>query len=803
MTIIYSPYIVPRDLTNTPTGLGAVRGSPPETELDISWNAVVDINGAYPAGYKVIRDGVVVQTLHHNTLAWANSGLSEAISYDYQIASTDRYGNISTLSSVVTLATKDSTAPTVPTFLTVINGNPPATVLDLDWTASVDNSGFVSSYLIYRDGSGSPLEVLAGSPLAPPLSEYSNTGLAPSTEYSYQVSSRDLTGNESDKSGAVFATTTYDAPAIDFRSAGLDYFSNSALSVADSSAGTMSFWFYTPSALTNNRVIFAGHVGSGSTVGTATSIIVWWDAPRITLIGTAGGGSTTVRLESNPISGGTTAEYGEWWHVLMSWDTAATTQYGEVYINGLDAHPGTVSLFGAPIDYSKTTEWEIGHCAPLHGTATWLEWSEHLAEFWFDPTTSLDITTKAVRDKFYNVDTFTPVYLGDTGQLPTGSTVPIYMTYAGSPAEFGNNLGDGGDFTQTGTIDSSSAAPVVAPDAVPWIESFTVITGVDIGASAWTTVDISAYDADVPPHAVIAVMCANDFSTIPLTMGVDEVGGNDTATLRMVEAPDGGVSTGLLWVQLDSLKQARLQAGSVSTAAKFYILGWFGKNVGYNRVDSSDTHSASTGYEDMTMSNHTANAVATVVVGNHNVAVPKDTMIRENGDTDTYDFIEVSATDGDAVTTGDAEWFCRTINLDSNKIFEMYSTSFFTDNWIIQSYGELTGLTYYPAPATIWNTVEDGAVATFWQTWNIPSIPVGAVVEVVVTHLNSAGTRTVGVRSTSVSTDNWIGLHKADRFSSTSETCATFYVTLDNKRNIEVYTSNSTDTQFRIAGWFR
>ena len=802
MTIIDTLYIVPRDLTNTPTGLGAVRGSPPETELDISWNAVVDVNGAYPAGYKVIRDGVVVQTLHHNTLAWANSGLSEAISYDYQIASTDRYGNISTLSSVVTLATKDSTAPTVPTFLTVINGNPPATVLDLDWTASVDNSGFVSSYLIYRDGVGSPLEILAGSPLSPPPSEYSNTGLAPSTEYSYQVSSRDLTGNESDKSGAVYATTTYDAPSIDFRFSFLDYYSNSSMSISDSFAGTMSFWFYSSAGMSDNRIIFTGHLGSGSTVWNATAINVHYNAGDIILVASdATGNVSNVRIDANTITDAP-AIYGRWLHVLMSWDTA--TSYGEAYINGLDAHPST-QILSASNRYSLVTEWQIGYCAQLHGIGSWKEYPEHLAEFWFDPTTSLDITDKAVRDKFYNADSFTPVYLGDTGQLPTGSTVPIYMTSIGSPSTWGDNLGDGGSFTQTGTIDAGNT-PVVGSDSVPWTDSFTLINGVDIGAAAWTTVDISTYDADVPPHAVIAVMCANDFSTIALTMGVDEVGGTDTATIQMAKAPSGGVSTGVLWVQLDSLKKARMKVGSVSTAAKFYILGWFGKNVGYNRVDSSDTHTGSTNYERMTMSNHSANGVATVRVGNPNLALNINTMMREVGNTDTYDFIDLNDS-GSLPAVGDsAEWFSRTINLDSNKQFDVYARSILTTAYI-ESYGELTGLTYYPAPADHWNVVEDGAIATFWQTWNMRStplnIPVGAVVEVVVTNLNSTSTRTVGVRSTTVSTDNWLALRPADTGLATTETCATFYATVDRDSEIEIYTSNSTDTQFRIAGWFR
>ena len=52
--------------------------------------------------------------------------------------------------------------------------------------------------------------------------------------------------------------------------------------------------------------------------------------------------------------------------------------------------------------------------------------------------------TTSNRRKFINAD-LTPVDLGANGQTPTGTSPTIYMT--GTPTEFLNNLGTGGNFS--------------------------------------------------------------------------------------------------------------------------------------------------------------------------------------------------------------------------------------------------------------------------------------------------------------------------------------------------------------------
>jgi chitodextrinase len=96
-----------------------------------------------------------------------------------------------------TYTINDGNAPTVPTGL---NAGVTATSANLTWTASTDNVD-VTGYNIYRNGAK-----IATSA----TNSYVNTGLTPSTSYSYTVQAYDAAGNTSAQSTALVATTTGD-----------------------------------------------------------------------------------------------------------------------------------------------------------------------------------------------------------------------------------------------------------------------------------------------------------------------------------------------------------------------------------------------------------------------------------------------------------------------------------------------------------------------------------------------------------------------------------------------------------------
>lgn len=94
----------------------------------------------------------------------------------------------------------DTVAPSIPTALgtNVVS----ASQINLSWTASTDNVG-VAGYRIFRNG----VQIATTS-----SATYQNTGLSPSTSYTYSVAAYDTAGNNSAQSSGVSATTLATPP---------------------------------------------------------------------------------------------------------------------------------------------------------------------------------------------------------------------------------------------------------------------------------------------------------------------------------------------------------------------------------------------------------------------------------------------------------------------------------------------------------------------------------------------------------------------------------------------------------------
>jgi hypothetical protein len=100
------------------------------------------------------------------------------------------------------LSSTPSAGPSVPTNLSATAISPSA--INLSWSASTDSIG-VSGYKIFRGGS----QIGTSS-----TNSYSDSGLAPSTQYIYTVSAYDSAGNNSSQSAALSATTQAQASAV-------------------------------------------------------------------------------------------------------------------------------------------------------------------------------------------------------------------------------------------------------------------------------------------------------------------------------------------------------------------------------------------------------------------------------------------------------------------------------------------------------------------------------------------------------------------------------------------------------------
>ena len=139
---------------------------------------------------------------------------------------------------------------------------------------------------------------------------------------------------------------------------------------------------------------------------------------------------------------------GDWLHVLASFN--AGVPY--LYINNVNVLVDNHSIDGQ-IDFANGA---INIGANTSGTQ---KMANDLAEFWYFPNVSLDLSVAANRAKFS--EDGKPISLGTDGSLPTGTAPAVYLHQdtGEAPANFKDNKGTGGDGVIVGTLTASSTSP--------------------------------------------------------------------------------------------------------------------------------------------------------------------------------------------------------------------------------------------------------------------------------------------------------------------------------------------------------
>jgi len=193
-------YIDQPDVTDpsTPENLRSPARS--SVSIDLAWDASSDDRGV--TGYRVAWPGgstIVSET------SWVATDLSPSTPYSFQVSALDAAANESapTPPLVVSTLAPDLTDPSVPQ-----NLHSPAqtgTTIELAWDPSSDNVG-VTAYRVYGPFGAT---LVSGT-------SHVETGLVPSTPYSFQVSALDAAGNESDLSPALVVATGASDP-VEFR----------------------------------------------------------------------------------------------------------------------------------------------------------------------------------------------------------------------------------------------------------------------------------------------------------------------------------------------------------------------------------------------------------------------------------------------------------------------------------------------------------------------------------------------------------------------------------------------------------
>jgi chitodextrinase len=182
-------------LPSVPSGLTVT--STTCSSVGLSWNSSTDIGGPGLAGYKIYRNlSFLIQV---SGTSWTDTGASASSTYFYSVSAVDTSAGESTQSSAVLASTPacSTSPPSVPTGLT----NTPMTCsnVSLSWNGSTDTGGpGLAGYKVYRNNSA--LTQVSGT-------NWTDTGVAGSSSYSYTVSAVDTAGRESAQSAASSANT--------------------------------------------------------------------------------------------------------------------------------------------------------------------------------------------------------------------------------------------------------------------------------------------------------------------------------------------------------------------------------------------------------------------------------------------------------------------------------------------------------------------------------------------------------------------------------------------------------------------
>jgi hypothetical protein len=179
----------------------------------LTWDPSTDnAGGSGVAGYRITRAGTDLTVVGASTTSYDDTTAPDGASLTYQVFARDVAGNESTAASVsVTTPAVDSTPPTAPASLTLVEGH---SSLDASWPAGTDDIA-VDHYILTVNGS----EVLS----VPAVDPRSVTigGLDPLTTYTVGVVTVDTSGNRSTARTAT-ARTLSDAATIYVSAAGSD-----------------------------------------------------------------------------------------------------------------------------------------------------------------------------------------------------------------------------------------------------------------------------------------------------------------------------------------------------------------------------------------------------------------------------------------------------------------------------------------------------------------------------------------------------------------------------------------------------
>jgi Glycosyl hydrolase family 99/Fibronectin type III domain len=206
-----APIVLDTTAPTAPTGFKAALASTTSKTVNLSWTASTD-SGTGVKQYDITRtdsaNNKATFTVTAPATTYSDTSTIYNTSYTYSIIASDNASpsNVSTPPATASATTpaQPVTAPAAPTGLTATSVS--STQINLSWTASVDTTGLVGGYRVFRNST--QIADIPGTGTS-----YADTGLTASTTYSYTVLAYDsVTSTLVSPQSSSVSTATQAAP---------------------------------------------------------------------------------------------------------------------------------------------------------------------------------------------------------------------------------------------------------------------------------------------------------------------------------------------------------------------------------------------------------------------------------------------------------------------------------------------------------------------------------------------------------------------------------------------------------------
>ena len=183
--------------------------------ITVTWTAAADsfVNNYIVEWKKTSDSSAAYRSASIQTTTFELTDVVIGTSYNVNVYSVNALGVKSEAVSITTAGVGDTTAPATPTALTATAG---LNTITLNWVNPSDSD--FSNVKILRKTTGAYVQIATVSGGPGLAASFSNGGLAASTQYFYRIRSVDFSGNQSDNTNAVNATTSLNPSNVDGKS---------------------------------------------------------------------------------------------------------------------------------------------------------------------------------------------------------------------------------------------------------------------------------------------------------------------------------------------------------------------------------------------------------------------------------------------------------------------------------------------------------------------------------------------------------------------------------------------------------